>query len=482
MINNIKLKNTFIHESVDISFKPGINIITGENRKGKSSICEAMCYAITGATNRSSLSRLIKDNEKKSEVTLSYSDKPEFTRIRTATTGNITGGMTKAEVDSFFNISPKIFNSLFYVSSNDDFSLFDSSYLAKFLESIFNLDKYSTIYKKLSIEMNSLKSVIEAPKQEVITEEEKALNRIKLTKLNTDIIVVQEKILKAKDAIGKLKTESNFLYNEYITASNALKSNDEYITSLQNNICPTCGREYEEKPSEELIKESKIISVAHRCKMNDSFNKYNKIENDIKKVNEAYYKLVELQSRINSDISNIKYINSIKPASIPESITKRYNDIHAIIDTFKPSGFPLYVVQHYTPPIEVVANKLATSIFEDLSLDISFNTKSNGNLDIAVNTCIRGSRRPLKDVCGSEMILINLCLRLAVIYVFKKLNNTNIDVFIIDEGFEKFDSSTSVKVINLLNKCIETGIIKQCIAVTHKQELKNLDGVNYVRL
>jgi exonuclease SbcC len=47
-IKSIELKNFLVHEDSVVDFVDGINIITGQNGSGKSSIVEAICYSLFG--------------------------------------------------------------------------------------------------------------------------------------------------------------------------------------------------------------------------------------------------------------------------------------------------------------------------------------------------------------------------------------------------------------------------------------------------
>lgn len=58
MIEEISIKNWKIHKNLHIKFKPGLNFIIGPNSIGKSSLLEAIYYAITGDLRRSSLNKV----------------------------------------------------------------------------------------------------------------------------------------------------------------------------------------------------------------------------------------------------------------------------------------------------------------------------------------------------------------------------------------------------------------------------------------
>lgn len=57
-IDSLHLQNFANHESLDLEFKPGVNIIVGQNGAGKSNVIRAISYALTGdlhGTNRAAM-------------------------------------------------------------------------------------------------------------------------------------------------------------------------------------------------------------------------------------------------------------------------------------------------------------------------------------------------------------------------------------------------------------------------------------------
>ncbi|MEO0213723.1 MAG: AAA family ATPase, partial [candidate division WOR-3 bacterium] len=48
IISSLRLRDFLVHEDSEIEFKEGLNVITGENGSGKSSIIQAIYYALFG--------------------------------------------------------------------------------------------------------------------------------------------------------------------------------------------------------------------------------------------------------------------------------------------------------------------------------------------------------------------------------------------------------------------------------------------------
>ena len=71
----IKLKNIKSHRDTELTFSPGINVLSGPNGVGKSTIFEAIGYALFGVdaqTFVSNVERFISIGEKKGEVAVTF--------------------------------------------------------------------------------------------------------------------------------------------------------------------------------------------------------------------------------------------------------------------------------------------------------------------------------------------------------------------------------------------------------------------------
>lgn len=68
MISKLKLVGFYNHKNKEVEFKPGINIIVGKNRAGKTSLLEAFTFAYWGKTKNSKLQNLINFDSKQADV------------------------------------------------------------------------------------------------------------------------------------------------------------------------------------------------------------------------------------------------------------------------------------------------------------------------------------------------------------------------------------------------------------------------------
>jgi exonuclease SbcC len=65
IFNRLKLKNFKSHENTVINLEPCINLIIGENGAGKSTILEAISFALFKQYTTKKIADLVKTNKKK---------------------------------------------------------------------------------------------------------------------------------------------------------------------------------------------------------------------------------------------------------------------------------------------------------------------------------------------------------------------------------------------------------------------------------
>ena len=88
IIHTLELRNFLSHENSTINFDLGVNLITGKNGAGKSSIIDGIKFALFGDTKRGSVQDLVTRNRLETQVSLGFSVGPDEYRItRTMSVG-----------------------------------------------------------------------------------------------------------------------------------------------------------------------------------------------------------------------------------------------------------------------------------------------------------------------------------------------------------------------------------------------------------
>ena len=146
-ISKIILDNFRSHKHLEVEFE-SLNILIGENGGGKTTILEAICYALFGSVaSGSKKSELIKYGEKSGGVTLIFSNNYKIVRdfsteIRLIDNNDKVITNKASEIETYLNIDKEVFMNILYASQNDIYSYF-MKFNAKekdFIDSIFNLD------------------------------------------------------------------------------------------------------------------------------------------------------------------------------------------------------------------------------------------------------------------------------------------------------------------------------------------------------
>jgi len=471
MLKKINLDSFGIHKSLEINFQPGINALIGANRTGKTHIMEGICFGLHGKTQNSKLEKIINFDSNKATVDLSLT---EFNVSRSRTnSGSVLSGIKKLELENFLHLNYQEFLSIFYISSHEQKSLFDPTYLRQFLISIFNLDKYSTIYQRLKVEYAGLSAVNVEIKAVNLPLIKKRFVKVKglcsgYKKNLEKYEIIDNKIRSILNQISKKESEYSF-------KKQGLKKE---FALLKSGKCSECARPYDKKHIEaglkrvktvfKAIQQQEAILTKKQKEVGIKSTKCNKIMGKIdSKINRARRILVILQERAKQQPT----VNKV-----------RLKELEQLIPIFDPKGFPSYLLKTYIPVITQTANQLLSIIFPDTIVDIRTERPESNRPDFKPFIHRGDKILEMGDLSGSERVLVNLCFRLGIMVIFKQLCNTCIDFMLIDEGLEKVDDDNCLKVLSLFENFMDMGFLKQVIMVTHKDVLKTQDQVHYVEL
>jgi len=363
--NKISIKNFLSvgHTPVSVDFKRGLHIITGINKDkedrqngvGKSSIADAINFAVFGETLRDLKKEFIVNsiNKKSCEIVLEatiiqFDQAEEIKIVRTLEPSKcfiyINGedktrdsiSNTNDFIMKKFNCTPEIFQNCVIMTINNTtpFMAKKKQEKRKFIEDIFNLGVFSNMSNLLKADVTDNKKTldIEGTRYEEVdktlgsyirqrdnTLDERKQKHEKYTqrKINNanEIIEVTEIINSFKEksidninaAITKLK-DANTKVDEKIQACRHTRSESQtLITQIQKQIsavgtdkdkCPTCLRSIEETDKDHIKKEKQ--------KLNNDIESHKQI---IAEQTDIESKLLIKRNEVNSKISTLE--NSI---------------------------------------------------------------------------------------------------------------------------------------------------------------------------
>jgi len=289
-INLIEIKNFLVHEHSLIEFSDGINIITGENGSGKSSIVQAIFYALFGqALYYKNKNELIRFGKRDFEIVLKLD---EFTIRRDTKNviaiGNNIGSISKSEdlkrlLYRKYNINPQRYLSTLLIKQKSIDEFINLSPRNRFIE-----------FERI-IGIDILKKISERT-EEFIKNYKRQLEEYKLDELEKELEDIEIKISQKEKEKELSKEELEELEREI----NEIKN---YIRKIENL------EELLRKFNEIQEKENKLIEINNYLNLNkEKYEKYelfNKFYDKAKDIKLSYDKMKEYEKEL-KDIEVLK--------------------------------------------------------------------------------------------------------------------------------------------------------------------------------
>jgi DNA repair exonuclease SbcCD ATPase subunit len=472
VIKSVNTENFGVNKKLNIQLQPRLNVIIGPNRRGKTQILEAICFALFGKTQNSTLKKIINFDSDKAVVNLKL-EELDFTRSRTETTSSLEN-VTKLELEQELNLNYQEFLSLYYISSNEQKSLFDATYLRKFLLSVFDLEKYSKIVQIMKAEYTGLKSASEQVQKTYDLD----LLKKRFARVKKYTIARQERVSEYEQKRKELYTTKSSVSSKQgeLNAKNQIVYKQYQL--LKAGKCKECGRPYNAQAIQEGLKQCEVNFEKFKNAKTQITSKLDQCDKAIAKYDKA---INRMSYKINQGVRIMSVLKERSKKTNTQTINlDRMRELEKLIPIFDPTGFPSYLLQIYVPIIIKTTNQLLGIIFPDTRVDIRMEKPESHNPDFKPFIHRKGEVLELQDLSGSERVLVNLCFRLGVMIIFRKLNKTCIDWMMIDEGFEKLDDTNALRILNLFENCFRMGILKQVLIVTHKGIFKTQENINYI--
>lgn len=270
IINKITLDNYRTHSHKEIEFTEGINLIAGKNGSGKSSILEALGYAMFGVMPRTDLSETVKSGEKSALITVEFTGNDDLQYIAERRLGTkvyhklfIKGeSQPRCEKDTHLKImelaglnfnGKEVFENvvsayqnkfvgIFTETSKNRKIIFDKIFDVSIYELLqdkirVNLEnKYEGELKSLQASLEMLNSIIKNP-QELELERNKALieldNQHKLlAELKTKFNIIKQSIKELTDKKNSIEKAEN----EIVSLNKHLETDNHNLIESKNDL------------------------------------------------------------------------------------------------------------------------------------------------------------------------------------------------------------------------------------------------------
>lgn len=321
-INRIYLENYRIHEKLEVEFDKGINLLLGENGKGKSSILEAIGYALFGSDLRGTQKDAIQYGKKSAKIQVEFTgvDGEEYivTRKLPGTTSiyrksnpdlELQGKEDRIrELCGIRGDIKDVYDNVIVAKQNEFISSFKATAKdrEKTFDKVFNTEIYREIYdgyskdvegeyrSRILSEENSIKSISDImedsqeikEKLELEEEREKEFEKY----LNTLLVELKE-----------LKEKLNYINNtevEIEKINGDIRKSEEVLKNL------TSQKEKLKKQIEETILAKEIAD-----KNRDNYNSYietSEILESIKKEKKKLDQIKEEQNNLEKELISLE--------------------------------------------------------------------------------------------------------------------------------------------------------------------------------
>lgn len=328
-INRIHLENYRIHDKLDVEFDSGINLLLGENGKGKSSILEAIGYALFDSELRGGNQReAIKYGKKSAKIEIEFTgidgedyivtrkipgstsiykkDNPELQLIgkedRIRELCGIKGDL-KGIYDNVIVAKQNEFISSFKEKDNEREKIFNK---------VFNTDIYKKIYegysreavnryeKDIEIEKNSMENIAEIMEDPADIKEKLEFEKGKAKEYNLSLTLLNDEKSKVKEFLNSynsLNIEIEKLTGEINALFENIRNKNEELIKVSNSI-------KESEISEKIVKENRDKYKEYQ-KYSQEINILKIRKKELEKIKEEcllHEKEINLLEKLNSEI------------------------------------------------------------------------------------------------------------------------------------------------------------------------------------
>ena len=348
-INGIHLENYRIHDKLDVEFDSGINLLLGENGKGKSSILEAIGYALFDSELRGGNQReAIKYGKKSAKIEIEFTgidgedyivtrkipgstsiykkDNPDFQLIgkedRIRELCGIKGDL-KGIYDNVIVAKQNEFISSFKEKDNEREKIFNK---------VFNTDIYKKIYegysrdavnryeKDIEIERSSMENIAEIMEDPADIKEKLEFEKGRAKEYNSSLALLNEEKSKVKEFLNSYNTlnlEIEKLTGEINALSESIKNKNEEFTKVANSI-------KESEISEKIVKENR--------EKYEEYQKYSQEINILKIRKKELEKIKEECLLHEKEINSLEKLNSEIDGEIKVFENKKENNESLLLE------------------------------------------------------------------------------------------------------------------------------------------------------
>ena len=505
----LKLKNFTVFKNEEVLFEnDGIYVVYGKedlthkrNAIGKTSLVEAIRFALYGDTKYKDKDRPISFGEKEMEVEFEFMlDDTIYTvkrkrKLHGSSHAQLLKNYEDTEISGVNEVTNEIiritgvdynvFQECFYINKIDLKEL-TATKLINFLKSVLKLkkfdncrDKAKDCLKKAELKLSKIMGVKETlSKLQSINKNKSELMNI-VENGTIEKIKLENQYEEISDKAKKLSTEQAKYDSECHTLQSHMNSDKKALLKIKDKgICPMCETNLKNDKLEKQI-QNKISEVEPKIESLDK--KSDKIGDQLDEFDGQMNALDKRIDSYNDEINNSKYqlevlnesgeINSEKTEKEYKRLLDLKTKVEYVVDLFSPTNFPLYILNQYLPNLELIVNGILGEV-SDFSIEIitdketkSGKTKRTCELVIYKN----GKEYDVHNLSGGEETIINMAFKIGVSKMF--LSSTNFNLLIIDEGFGKLGEVNQKTVTEMIVRLKDT--FKKIMVISHVDTVRS---------
>ncbi len=516
-LQRLIINNFRSYKEADINFSGSQNYIFGRNWQGKSSVMDAIGYALFGkqvfpyriAGSVVKTQHLVRDGAKSGDVTLIFThESKEYALFRTCPKdspkltceGQIIGEnatTVKETLQELLGIDSELFVNVFYSEQDSMRNILEVNPEDRkvFIEAVLGFGYLKDVKLSAKHSSDGLHKWIEgftSGNIKTILELSKSLEN-SVGELRKNISMLTERIKKLGDPnkeytdahsmAVKATQKSDETLRNLSTLDTEKSTNEIFVREISKGTCPTCKQDISKERIKELHAELKEIVTDITEKVKATRIEYEKFQLELEKANTQIEfsqrqlaalegikgEKTALEKQLSENEGNLKKLKKdITAYENKNTVLKRIADEREFLDELQLAidEFRSSLRMSMAPDLENAVN-----YFMSKFSDGDFDAKLKINQDFGFEIQLHGNPVPIFNLSGAARDILALSLR----YGLYRIAAKEIDFLLIDEPTRHMDQNN----INKLKEAFNELVDQQLIIITVHDEFVDAIGKKF---
>lgn len=518
ILNELKIENFRSYKEAEIKFSPSQNYFFGRNWQGKSSIMDAIGFAlfgrnifptrIAGAPVR--VDHLVREGADEGfvEVVFEHNGRTYVLRrecpgnsVEFSCEGKTLGESTTTVKDAVyekFGLDSKLFANVFYAEQDELRKILESNPEDRkvFVEMLLGFDYLKDVKmsaKHASEELSNfadeitggdIKTVLEMiddlrkqveEKAQYVTKLEESIENEKKHKSK---VADSSKVMSAsQDKVEKLQDKMSKLENE-------IDANKELSSSIKTGKCPTCKQTIPKDLRLRLIHDLKEKISDLQSRLEKIGSEHSNADSEWRRASSDYLKFERTDERLfgfeSERNQNARELHDLKTSLLKyEKQYKAFVNKKRVLETI---GNERDFLERFQSAIESFRNSLRRNVMPDLEngvnsfmsqfSDNDFDAKLRVNDEFGFEVLLHGTVSPIFNLSGAAKDILALAVR----HGLYRIAARNVDFILFDEPTRHMDSTNTLKLKQTFNEMRN----QQTIVITVHDELFDAEGKKFM--